>query len=240
MNRSPVRLKIASFGGFAGGGFEGQFSSMIIRVQNLGFAKDVALRYNNFGNWTEDSLSWKANFGDYDLFSVNEPKLVEEFVVRYSVNGQTFWDNNGGQNYHFGGRAAVIGGNLALNKATARRGTEAGGGFVFDTSWIEGEIYVNNLSSSKQVGIRLSVDGGATWEDISASFAGPAAGSGAVFDPSTAELWRFRSPELNFNPAESQFRFAAFYRNLPSGDVFWDNNFGQDYKVSKADDATIE
>jgi hypothetical protein len=39
--------------------------------------------------------------------------------------------------------------------------------------------------------------------------------------------------ELNFNPAASQFRFAAFYRNLPSGDVFWDNNLGQDYKGAK-------
>ena len=57
--------------------------------------------------------------------------------------------------------------------------------------------------------------------------------SGAVFDSGTAELWKFRSPELNFNPAASQFRFAAFYRNLPSGDVFWDNNLGQDYKGAK-------
>jgi hypothetical protein len=189
--------------------------------------------------WTEVPLSWKANFGDYDVFFVSEPKLVEEFVLRYSIGGITFWDNDEGQNYHFAGRAVVVGGNVSLDKATSRRGTESGGGFVFDTSWIDGELYVNNLSPVKEVGIRLSADGGATWADVNATFTGPAAGTGAAFDGSTAELWKFKSPELNFNPAASQFRFAVFYRNLPTGEVFWDNNFGQDYKVSKTDGSVV-
>src|ERR1700730_6628053 len=239
MNGSPVRLQIAAFGGFAGGGFEGEFSNITVRVQNIGFNKDVAFHYEDSGIWTEVPLSWKANFGDYDVFFVNEPKLVEEFVLRYSIGGITFWDNDEGQNYHFAGRAVLVGGNVSLNKATSRRGTESGGGFVFDTSWIEGELYVNNLSPVKEVGIRVSVDGGATWGDVNGTFAGPAAGTDATFDASTAELWKFKSPELNFNPAASQFRFTVFYRNLSTGEVFWDNNFGQDYKVSKTDGSVI-
>jgi Carbohydrate/starch-binding module (family 21) len=235
MNDSPVRLNIAEFGGFAGGGFEGEFSKIRVRVQNIGFTKEVALHYNDHGTWIEVALAWISNFGDYDVFFVNEPKLVEEFALRYSIGGITFWDNDQGQNYRFAGRAAVIGRNVSLKTATARRGTEAGGGSVFDTSWIEGELYVNNLSPAKVVGVRLSVDGGASWEDVEASFAGSAAGPGASFDPSTAEWWIFKSPERNFNPASSQFRFAAFYRDLSTGTEFWDNNFGQDYKVSKAD-----
>jgi Carbohydrate/starch-binding module (family 21) len=235
MNGAPVRLHIAAFGGFARGGFEGEFSNITARVQNIGFTKDVALHYNDNGNWTEVPMAWKSNFGDYDVFFVSEPKLVDEFVLRYTIGGITFWDNDGGRNYHFDGRALVVGANVSLNKATARQGTEAGGGFVFDTSWIEGELYVNNLSPVKEVGIRLSADGGATWEDVDASFAGPAAGTGATFDAGTAELWKFKSLELDFDPAASQFRFAVFYRNLPTGEVFWDNNFGQDYKVNKTD-----
>ena len=31
-----------------------------------------------------------------------------------------------------------------------------------------------------------------------------------------------------------------FYRNVAVGEVVWDNNFGQDYKFSKSDGATIE
>jgi Carbohydrate/starch-binding module (family 21) len=236
MNGAPVRLHVAAFGGFAGGGVEGEFSNITSRVQNIGFTKDVALHYKRTNsNWAQVPMSWKSNFGDYDVFFASEPKLIEEFVLRHTIGGVIFWDNDEGRNYHFGGHAVVVGGNVSLSKATARQGTEAGGGFVFETSWLEGELYVNNLSPVKEVGIRLSADGGATWEDVNGTFAGPAAGLGAAFDSSTAELWKFKSQELNFNPAASEFRFAVFYRNLPTGEVFWDNNFGQDYKVSKAE-----
>jgi hypothetical protein len=235
---NAVRLKIASFSAFAGGGFEGETSNITVKVQNLALFKDVALHYNNHGEWTEEVFSWSANFGDYDLFSISKSTLVDEFVVRYSVGGQTFWDNNDGLNYHFGGHGAVIGGNIVLNKAIARRGTEAGGGFVFDTSWIEGEIDVNNLSPVKEVGILLSEDGGTTWKSVSASFAGPATSS--AFDSSSSERWTFKSPELNLNHASDHFRFALFYHNVPSGELFWDNNFSQDYTVSKVDGSTLQ
>ena len=49
----------------------------------------------------------------------------------------------------------VTGGNVMLNTATARRGSQAGGGFTFTTSWFEGEIYVNNLSFAKEVGVAI-------------------------------------------------------------------------------------
>jgi hypothetical protein len=239
MNGAPVRLHIAAFGGFAGGGVEGEFSNITARVQNIGFNKDVALYYKDNGDWTEVPMSWKSNFGDYDVFFVSVPKLVEEFVLRYTIGGVIFWDNDEGRNYHFGGRAVVVGGNVSLSKATARQGTEAGGGFVFETSWVEGEVYVNNLSPVKEVGVRLSADGGATWQEVDATFAGPAAGNGAAFDSSTAELWKFKSPELSFNPAASEFRFAVYYRNVPTDELFWDNNFVQDYKLSKTDGSII-
>ncbi|HKG98520.1 MAG TPA: hypothetical protein VKA97_11920 [Pyrinomonadaceae bacterium] len=240
MNGLPVRLKIASVGGFSGGGFTGQFTNATVRVKNIAFIKEVTLHYKNNGAWMDESLAWKAQFGNYDLFSVTKSELIEEFVIRYSTAGQTFWDNNGGWNYRFAGRAALIGGNVALSKATAKRGTQAGGGFVFDTSWIEGEIFVSNLSFGKSVGIRLTVDGGATWSDVPAGFGSSGTGSSGIGDPSAAEIWKFKSPELNFNPVASEFRFAVFYRNLATGEAFWDNNFAQDYKVSKANGSTIE
>jgi hypothetical protein len=31
----------------------------------------------------------------------------------------------------------------------------------------------------------------------------------------------------------------VFYQDQATGEVFWDNNFRQDYRVSKADGATI-
>jgi hypothetical protein len=57
---------------------------------------------------------------------------------------------------------------------------------------------------------------------------------------SQVEIWKFKTPELNLDQSTANFRFAVFYNNVDSGQWFWDNNFGQDYSLSKTDLATIE
>jgi Carbohydrate/starch-binding module (family 21) len=170
------------------------------------------------------------------LGTINEQVL--QFALRYDVGGQTFFDNNSGQDYRFMTNLAIVGGNVILNKAVSKQGAQAGGGFVFTTSWLEGEILVNNLSFVKNVGIRLSVDGGISWNDTVGFFAG-SHDSDNIFIGPGAEVWRFKTPELNLVSNPSEFRFAVFYQNGATGESFWDNNFGQDYKISKAAESTI-
>ncbi|MBI3795521.1 MAG: hypothetical protein HY268_00925 [Deltaproteobacteria bacterium] len=215
MTQPPVRLKYVESDNFSpGGGVTGVNNTKITaKVKNLAFAKDVALHYaQSDGTWTEKALRWQKNFGAYDVFALSDNTFVmTQFVIRYSVEGQTFWDNNDEANYHIDEiRPNTVGGNVILNKATARRGTQAGGGFVVTTSWVEGEIFVKNLSANKRVGLRLSPDG-----------------------------W-FKTPELNLDESRPDFIFAVFYNNLDTGEWFWDSNFGQDYTLSKTDFATDE
>ena len=113
------------------------------------------------------------------------------------------------------------------------RGSHAGGGFVFTTSWLEGQILVNNRSFAKDNGVRLSADNGHTFHDTHGFFAGSHADNGIFVGPG-AEVWQFKTPELNLDNSASEFRFAVFYRVQATGEVFWDNNFGQDYRISKA------
>lgn len=236
----PVRLELARREFFSGGGFSGSFAPVSVKVKNIAFAKDVAVHYTPDGStWKDRALAFSAHFGDYDIFKETVNEQVVQFVIRYVAAGQTFFDNNAGGDYAFSSNLAVVGGNVILNNAIAKRGTQAGGGFVFDTSWLEGEILVNNLSFVKNVGVRLSVDGGVNWSDAPAFFAGSNASNGVFVGPG-AEVWKFKTPELNFNNASPEFRFAVFYRNVATGEVFWDNNFSQDYKVSKADGSTID
>ncbi len=186
-------------------------------------------------------MVWSANFGDHDLFAHQVQEQIDECAIRYSVNGQTFWDDNGGQNYRFATVVMRTGGNVILNEATAKQSNEAGGGFVFATSWLEGDIYVNNLSFQKEVGVRLSVDGAVSWQDRNAIYSGPATESNSI-GGTGVEVWKFKfkTPELNLDETSNEIRFAVFYQNLATGEVFWDNNFGQDYRVSKADGATVQ
>ena len=126
---------------------------------------------------------------------------------------------------------------MILNTASARRGSQAGGGFVFTTSWVEGEIFVKNLSFQKQVGIRLSANGGASFHDTNASFSGNVS---VAVGLSQVEIWKFKTPELNLDQTSAEFRFAIFYNNLETDQWFWDNNFGQDYTLSKIDLDSID
>jgi len=84
-----------------------------ISVRNISFHKDVTVRYTT-NNWltTEDVLCTYvpsavtcASYDLYDRFSF-EITLPEEpesdklqFCIRYSSDGQEFWDNNNGRNY---------------------------------------------------------------------------------------------------------------------------------------------
>lgn len=232
-----VRLKLAREEHDAGGGFTFTFCPVSVKVQNIAFSKDVVVHYTPDGtNWKDFPLGFSSPFGDYDIFRGTVNEGIDQFVIRYSVSGRTFFDNNSGRNYRPG--PTVVGGNVILNKATARQGIEGGGGSVVTTSWVEGEILVNNLSFVKDVGIRLSVDG-IQFNDIRGSFAGQNTSDDNFVGPG-AEVWRFESHELNLDTSSPEFRFAVFYRNGATGELFWDNNFGQDYKVSKADGATIE
>lgn len=236
----PVRLKYATSQAFTVGGVSDAYMYTKAKVSNIGFAKDVQIHFRTpSGTWIEQPLIWIANFGDYDLFLLNHGTHTAEFVIRYSVNGVTFWDNNQNVNYHLNNFANTVGGNVVLNRAVAKIGTQVGGGFVFTTSWLEGEIYVNNLSFGKQVGVRLSTDGGLSWQDTNASFVGNI-GEGTFTTSLGAELWRFKTPELNLDPAATFFRFAIYYRNLATNEWFWDNNFEQDYRMSKVEGTFIE
>jgi hypothetical protein len=184
-------------------------------------------------------LNWQKNFGAYDIFARSDNTFVTtQFVIRYSVDGQTFWDNNDGANYHIDEvRPNTVGGGVVLNKATARRGSQAGGGFVFTTSWVEGEIFVKNLSFNKRVGIRLSANGWASFQDTDASFNGNVPVAEGL---SQVESWKFKTPELNLDESRPDFRLAVFYNNLDTGEWIWDNNFDQDYTLSKTDLAIDE
>jgi hypothetical protein len=242
VTEQPIRLKYLESDNFSpGGGLTGVNNTKVTaKVKNIAFAKDVAIHYvQPDGTWVERPLSWQKNFTGYDLFTRTDNTFsTTEFVIRYTVSGQTFWDNNGGANYHVdSGWPNTVGGNVILNRATARRGSQAGGGFVFTTSWVEGEIFVKNLSFQKQVGIRLSANEWATFQDTHASFNGNVS---VAVGLSQVEIWKFKTPELNLDQSSANFRFAVFYNNQNSGEWFWDNNFGQDYTLSKSDLVQIE
>jgi hypothetical protein len=134
--------------------------------------------------------------------------------------------SDGGANYHVdSARPNTVGGIVILNKATARRGSQTGGGFFFTTSWVEGKSSLRICSSKN------------TWASGYRQTEGPAftipMGRSAVTSLLRlaflqVEMWKFKTPELNLDQSSADFSFAIFYNNPDTGEWFWDNNFGED------------
>lgn len=88
-----------------------------IWVTNAGFQKYVSVKYtfNNWLNSYEHEAQYSHNSNDFRnldqfKFTIDLPKDVDriDFVLRYCVNGQEYWDNNLGKNYIIQADSAYI------------------------------------------------------------------------------------------------------------------------------------
>jgi hypothetical protein len=238
----PVHLKIAFNQNYAVSGMTFNWTTLFAKVSNLAFDKQVDLVYSPLGSsaWLTQPLGFVSHHGNYDVFGSDSVGLstVETFALRYRVAGSEYWDNNFGANYTIGPAfSGKVGGHVCLRSAVAHRKTEAGGGFTFDTGWFEGEILVDNLAFNKRVGVVYSRDDGATWSSVDGSYGGAVAA--VASNVSGVEVWKFKTPQLNVEPGTDSYRFAVFFEVTDWGTSYWDNNFGQDYLLSKAAGATL-
>jgi hypothetical protein len=226
MSDGFVRLKRASLSLAGGAGQLHSYLNVTVRVNNVAYAKDVRLHYREAGVWRDRPLVWQVNQGSYDLFAL-DPALdfgsnpFVDFAVSFSADGATHWDDNNHANYSLTPSVTdVTGGNVTLNFAELQLGGTPGSSYV---TGLRGEMFVNNLSYHKRVGLRHSDNGWLSHLDIPASFS-RRAGEGGVL-----ERWTFgrnTSPEP-FGRGE----FAVYYQNLDTGVFFWDNNFGRNYDM---------
>ena len=243
----PVRLKYAI----------SQFSDAItgvnlkniyakVKVKKFGIQSNVLFFYKkNDGIWDAEPLILEANYGDYDIYSTKNIPVTEEFAIKYTVDSLSYWDNNNGNNYHLLTNRVnnLIGGKVVLNKAIAKTDPE-GGEIENKTNWLEGEIYICRKNSySKRVGIKISADNGNSWQEVDATYEYPVS-EGSYIDVAQGELevelWTFKTPAYNYNPDATFFKLAVYYQNLETGEFYWDNNFQQDYKISKIYGSSIE
>lgn len=85
---------------------------LLVMCRNLAFEKKLSVKLT-FNNWHSclilNNASYVKSFPsvNYDCFKVVLPlvrlpsAVAAQFCIKYSVDGQDFWDNNGGQNYLF-------------------------------------------------------------------------------------------------------------------------------------------
>lgn len=204
-----------------------------IEVANLGPNKQVTLVYQmDNGAWYEVDAAYHAPTHDnLEAWSFRTPNYTPStlrpvpvrFAIKYTVNGVTYWDNNGGQDYsmQIGYRAYLE--SVLFGQATVWRDYGAWAVMYNSSRQItrltfHGAVFVKNIAYDKLVNIIYSTDNWATIRTAPASYSQTMANG--------IEKWgmMFDVPVDTAN-----IRYAISY--TVNGFTYWDNNFTRNYTL---------
>jgi hypothetical protein len=205
-----------------------------VAVADLGTPQQVFASYQVHAvdgtvvqDWTTVDATWVSG-NDWQLATpilsgqcphyCNE--LIFDFAIGYSVNGQTYWDNNGGWNYQVASDVSPVPGDPG---APALLGSQHV--MLSDTSWSatdatwRGHIILDNLAYQKTVDLVFSTNGWKTVQTASAQY--------SQSTSNNLEYWTFAVP---MGSTSSDVDFAISYQ--VAGQTYWDNNLGVNYQVT--------
>ena len=208
--------------------------SFTIRVKNSAYDKTVAVHHRKKdGSWldlnayyydtAEDGYeTWKASISWNSQYS-GAYTYGEEFAVKYTVNGSTYWDNNNGNNYHMVRHAGVL-----LGEDTNVRLYHAGKYSYSGKTVLFCAVSVKNIDYDKTVKIIYTTDNWNTTETVDAKYNSMyfPSYSSPVNSPNAngVEHWSYSIEK----PGEGHnFEFAVSYEL--NGVTYWDNNYGRNF-----------
>ncbi len=231
-------------------GYEWQSTAFDIRVDNLAYDKQIDIYYRDAdGEWKTQAAVFAGTIdGNQELWHAgwnrtisgpyedNEP-LDLEFVVRYRVNGQEYWDNNSGANYQLAANDGEL-----LTTPVYKDYANAYAPYDYDYSGNQGHVngafsvgvLLQNLGYEKAVTIHYTLDNWQTVYQGQADFVpGRAIGYSWVTypNPQGVEYWSFTAQGDEIQNATAEYIDYAISYTV-NGVTYWDNNFGQNYRVA--------
>lgn len=204
-----------------GSPIQNAYDNFTVLISNLGYQKQIiAHAKNSYGVWVDLPLTFNRSVANgkelwTGTFLRDLGQADVEFALKYQVNGQTYWDNNNGANYHinaFGTR--LFNSNVSLNENPAITPTE----LVLSNGNTRGTaITLKNLGPNKVVKVVYSTNNWATTQTSLANFS-------ALNSTLGTEVWWFA---LNVGTTATSVDFAISY--TVNGQTYWDNNYGLNY-----------
>ncbi len=146
-----------------------------------------------FTTLSDGSKIWKAHIASHNT----------EYAIKYVADGQTYWDNNNGKNYHheYLGSAPI----------TANRGSfDDACNFVINAT-------LQNYAYEKDVVVRYTDDNWATYKEAPMSYSST--------NENGTELW---TTKLSVD-SDKRDSFEYCIRYTANGTTYWANNFGKNY-----------
>ena len=214
---------------------DGRFEAL---VANLGYAKQVSAHIKKAdGSWVDFPLNfvrstgankevWAAQYyiqswggGTNNLPPTGD---IIEFAIKYQVNGQTYWDNNGSLNYKLPhGAGSLLGKDVNVVLANYNPSVNLG----LATNLI-GQITLRNIAPAKNVKVIYTTDNWATTKEAAAGFSPYfAMGYSYVSNPNSLgfEEWTYNLEVGNASKVEYAISYTV------NGKTYWDNNQGRNY-----------
>ncbi|OOM73385.1 putative phosphatase regulatory subunit [Clostridium puniceum] len=192
----------------------GDYRTIYIKTNVNGDNESVAIH----GIDSENSEEWKDYSGSYVNTLGDGSKIWKvdlsyvgssiEYAIKYQVNGETYWDNNNGNNYTNKNilGAAVIGVNPI-------------GPEYKNPSNYEIRVNIKNLNYVKNMKVRYTENNwdNNSFKDVPLIYVST--------NEDGSELWG-TTLTLNENTI-GKFHYAVSYK--VNGIIYWDNNFGANY-----------
>jgi len=220
-------------------GIPEQHREIIIRVKNLGYNKTiVAHAAFEDGTWSagaEASYIGQADAG-YEIWKIREShskyvyggrrmdngSWTGEFVLKYEVNGNEYWDNNNSENYFVEPHGGVMFPENDVNVTLVSASHYSSNGPF------QGYIDVRDIAYNKEIKVHYTTDGWNTVGSASAtwmSFYSVAYGGFSQPGAHNGQRWYFWT---NVNTGEC-IEFVVSY--TADGNTYWDNNYGRNFRA---------
>ncbi len=241
-NTNPISLVKAWAASGSYRGYTTYSKKFTVKVADLAYDKDVSIYHEKKdGSWEEIPLTYGFDIddqneiwtGEYNLGGYGISEVYDdEFVVKYEVNGNTYWDNNNGTNYRVSNNDGYF---LADADANISVDVDFDSlSFIpfYDQNSMTVTVDVRNLSPNKEVGVLYSIDGWQTQQYFTLNYRsfwnnGPLY---YIQSPNQFGIERWTG-SVRLDKSANTVEYAVVYK--VNGQEYWDNNYGKNHTVSK-------
>ena len=188
--------------------------NIYIKTTDNASSQQVYVHYNYMSGeeWRDKQAEYFTTLSDGSkIFKASITSFKDEYAIKYISDGNEYWDNNNGNNYH----------NEVIGSAPITVRRDYSQSTSFDSQYTV-NVVLQNFGYEKDVKVRYTEDNWATHQDVAMHYV-------STNDDGT-ELW---TVTLNVNDSSLEnFEFCAYYYNSSNNQTYWANNFGQNYDSS--------
>lgn len=196
--------------------------SGVVEVKNIAYNKEVLVHYETgfSGGWVTQAAEYvgpSREGYEYWSFSSSQIGTTANFAVEFKANGGRYWDNNGGADYFIQTETPVMAADAVKVLLTRDQRFEARR--FPDFIGVLATIHLESLGYEKEVLVRYTTDGWATWDEVAAGYNLTASNG--------LERWSFT---LDLPLDTEELELAVSYS--VNGETYWDSNLGRNYEVA--------